>query len=190
MPENRRQKNEREGGDFFERLAEHPAARRWILIGGIAGIALIFLSGLFTGGESAAENGAPETGRLVSAQEYAAGLQQELAALISGMEGAGDAQVLVTLDRSSEQIYATEERSSARTESAGSDGESETTYFSVRGSDGSEQALPLTELQPVIRGVVVVCPGGGDPAVAERITQAVTTALDISSARVCVVQSK
>ena len=106
------------------------------------------------------------------------------------MEGAGDAQVLVTLDRSSEQIYATEERSSARTESTGSDGESETTYFSVRGSDGSEQALPLTELQPVIRGVVVVCPGGGDPAVAERITQAVTTALDISSARVCVVQSK
>lgn len=75
MPENRRQKNEREGGDFFERLAEHPAARRWILIGGIAGIALIFLSGLFTGGESAAENGAPETGQLVSAQEYAAGLQ-------------------------------------------------------------------------------------------------------------------
>ena len=67
---------------------------------------------------------------------------------------------------------------------------SRATYFSVRGSDGSEQALPLTELQPVIRGVVVVCPGGGDPAVAERITQAVTTALDISSARVCVVQSK
>ena len=82
--------------------------------------------------------------------------------------------MLVTLERSAEQVYATEGRSSARAESGGSDEEEETTYFSVRGSDGSEQALPVTEVQPVIRGVVIVCPGGGNPAVAERITRAVT----------------
>ena len=46
MPENR--KRNEEGGGFFERVAQHPSARRWILIGGIAGIALIFLSSLFS----------------------------------------------------------------------------------------------------------------------------------------------
>lgn len=190
MPGDNRKTEKTEGGGFFERLAEHPAARRWILIGGLAGIALIFLSGLFSPGESPSDSPSPETSQLISADEYAGSLEDRLSSLISAMDGAGEARVLITLDRSAEQIYATEERSSERVQSAGSDGESETTYFSVRGSDGSEQALPLTELQPVIRGVVIVCPGGGDPAVAERISEAVTTALDISSARVCVVPSK
>ncbi len=188
MPENR--KRNEEGGGFFERVAQHPSARRWILIGGIAGIALIFLSSLFSG-QGQTEEIPDNTGQqVISAQDYAISLQEELSALISQIEGAGEAQVLVTLERSAEQVYATEGRSSARAESGGSDEEEETTYFSVRGSDGSEQALPVTEVQPVIRGVVIVCPGGGNPAVAERITRAVTTALDLSSARVCVVQAK
>ena len=188
MPENR--KRNEEGGGFFERVAQHPSARRWILIGRIADIALIFLSSLFSGQGQTEEIKSNTGQQVVSAQDYALSLQEELSALISQIEGAGEAQVLVTLERSAEQVYATEGRSSARAESGGSDEEEETTYFSVRGSDGSEQALPVTEVQPVIRGVVIVCPGGGNPAVAERITRAVTTALDLSSARVCVVQAK
>lgn len=188
MPESR--KRNEEGGGFFERVAQHPSARRWILIGGIAGIALIFLSSLFSGQGRTEEQAAPAEQQIVSAQEYVISLQEDLSSLISQIEGAGDAQVLVTLERSAEQVYATEGRSSARAQSGSSDEEEETTYFSVRGSDGSEEALPVTEVQPVIRGVVIVCPGGGNPAVAERITRAVTTALDLSSARVCVVQAK
>ena len=42
------------------------------------------------------------------------------------------------------------------------------------------------EVQPVIRGVLVVCEGGDDPVVVERVTQAVTKALDISTAKVCI----
>ena len=42
------------------------------------------------------------------------------------------------------------------------------------------------EIQPVIRGVLVVCEGGDDPVVTQTVTQAVTRALDISSAKVCV----
>ena len=42
------------------------------------------------------------------------------------------------------------------------------------------------EIQPVIRGVLVVCEGGDDPVVTQTVTQAVTRALDISSAMVCV----
>ena len=95
----------------------------------------------------------------------------------------------MTLDQGSEQVYATEERGSNRAQEGEQDEEWETTFYSVRGSDGSEQALPVTEKQPVVRGVVVVCTGGGDPAVCESVTTAVTTALDISSARVCVLEA-
>lgn len=60
----------------------------------------------------------------------------------------------------------------------------------MKGSDGSEQALAVTEIQPVVKGVVVVCDGGGNPAVQQSVTEAVTTALDISSVRVCVIKAK
>ena len=105
------------------------------------------------------------------------------------MAGVGDTQILVTLEQARSRF--TQQKSAVPTvhRRGEQDEEWETTFYSVRGSDGSEQALPVTEKQPVVRGVVVVCTGGGDPAVRESVTTAVTTALDISSARVCVLEA-
>ena len=47
----------------------------------------------------------------------------------------------------------------------------------------------VTEILPKIRGVVVVCDGGDDIAVCERVTEVVTTALNIPQRRVCVTKS-
>jgi len=44
------------------------------------------------------------------------------------------------------------------------------------------------EYLPRVNGVTVVCDGGGDPVVVERITKAVTTALAITSTHVCVIK--
>ena len=49
-----------------------------------------------------------------------------------------------------------------------------------------KQALVVTEVQPTIKGVGVVCQGGDIPAVQQRIISAVTTALAVNSTRVCV----
>ena len=46
------------------------------------------------------------------------------------------------------------------------------------------------EVEPVVKGVIIVCQGGNNPTVQQNIINAVTTALDISSARVCVVQGQ
>ena len=50
----------------------------------------------------------------------------------------------------------------------------------------NDSTTKTKEIQPLIRGVLVVCEGGDSPVVVERITQAVTKALDISTAKVCV----
>ena len=144
MPENR--KRNEEGGGFFERVAQHPSARRWILIGGIAGIALIFLSSLFSGQGQTEEIKSNTGQQVVSAQDYALSLQEELSALISQIEGAGEAQVLVTLERSAEQVYATEGRSSARAES---------------GADVSFRGAGVSSLRPPVRGADVSFRGAG-----------------------------
>lgn len=47
-------------------------------------------------------------------------------------------------------------------------------------------AVLVTEILPTVKGVVVVCEGGDDPTVCARIQNAVTTALHITSKRVCV----
>ena len=52
--------------------------------------------------------------------------------------------------------------------------------------NGERQGLLVKEIQPTVRGVVIVCEGGDDPAVQEQITDAVTTALNISTKRVSI----
>ena len=119
-----------------------------------------------------------------------AGLEQSLAELVTNIQGAGNAKVMVTVERSAEQVYAQEEkRSTQTTEDRGSNNSTETNYILVKDADGSQRALAVTEVQPVVKGVVVVCDGGDDPVVQQRVIDAVTTALDITSVRVCVVKA-
>ena len=54
----------------------------------------------------------------------------------------------------------------------------------VKTADGGEQALLVTTEMPQVRGVAVVCEGGDDEIINEKITNAVTAALNITSKRV------
>ena len=49
--------------------------------------------------------------------------------------------------------------------------------------------MTVTKTQPKVKGVVVVSRMAGDPAVQEKLLTAVCTALDVSTAKVCVVGS-
>ena len=176
---------------FFEKFASNDKWRKIAIGVGLAGIALIFLSGLFQNnaksGDAAKAASQPPT---VQAQDYAGQLEQDLTDIITRISGAGSAKVLVTLEKDAEHVYATEEKKSTRTENSGTNNDdTETNLSIIKGADGGQQALKVTEYQPVVKGVVVVCQGGGDPVVQQNITNAVTTALNITSVRVCVIQS-
>lgn len=141
-----------------------------------------------------AENSMPETS--ATSEDYAAELEQKLIDIISSVEGAGETRVLVTLQSGKEYIYASEDStstdSSASVDSSGRQSSDERqdrqSSHIIIDTDQGEQALIRTELMPAINGVVVVCQGADDPSVAERIMAVVTTALGISSKRVCITQ--
>jgi stage III sporulation protein AG len=183
---------------IFDKLAKNETYRRGIIIVAFVGIALIFLSSLFRNdGAAATKTATSQTG--TTAEQYAVNLEQSLTDIVSRIQGAGAAKVLVTLERSTEYIYATEEKKSNQTAEDKSGGsatkneanvDTETTYILVKDADGAQKAIPITEVQPVIKGVVVVCDGGDNPAVQQNIISAVTTALDITSVRVCVIKAK
>ena len=76
--------------------------------------------------------------------------------MLSQIEGVGDVSVLLTIENSVEGVYL--ENNSTKTK----------------------------DIEPLVRGVVVACEGGDEPVTLERVTDAVTKALNISSAKVCV----
>lgn len=181
---------------FWRRFIENGRWRNLLAGAGLVGILLIFLSGYFSSGESPPETAQQTT--VSETQQYARQLEEDLAAIVGRISGAGPASVLVTMERGSQTVYAKEEKKSAQ--STGADGSgmgrseanesTETNYILIRDADGSQQALAVTEVEPVVKGVIVVCQGGNDPAVQQSVINAVTTALDISSARVCVVPGR
>jgi stage III sporulation protein AG len=54
--------------------------------------------------------------------------------------------------------------------------------------EGEKQALVKKIIKPQINGVAVVCEGGGDIKINERIIKTVATALGISSSKIIVEQ--
>lgn len=186
---------------LFQKLAENDRYRKIIVIAGIAGILLILLSGsLKSCDTSQSSQPQPASSQAaVTADQYTKALETDLTGIISQISGVGNAKVLVTLDQTAKSVYATEEKQSRQQTSEKADSQNgkseedysnETNYLLIKNSDGSEQALRVTEIQPMVKGVVVVCDGGDDPKVQQSVTDAVTTALHITSVRVCVIKAK
>lgn len=183
---------------FFDKLFENDLYRKIIIGACLVGIALIFISGFLKNNTQPSKTAASSQAA-VPADQYAAQIENSLVGIVTQIQGAGSARVLVTLERNTEYVYATEEKSTnqntedktgSETTKNAQNGSTEKKYIIVKDADGSQKALPVTEVQPIIKGVVVVCDGGDNPAVQQNIINAVTTALDITSVRVCVLKAK
>lgn len=182
---------------ILSRLKEYTKSPRFVkglVVVGLVGIVLILLSDLFQG--KAVDNQRPTTEiQYVSLAEYENQLEQGLAEIISSINGAGKTRVLLTMESTVEQVYATNKNlaqnnstnsSNGNLPSSDNDTQAESTYITVELSDGTEQTVLVKEIQPKVRGVLVVCAGGDDSIVREKIIDAVTKALDISSSKVSV----
>lgn len=142
---------------------------RWLVAIGLVGILLIGLSEWLVGSprEDSIEGG------YVSVGEIEEALERRVTALLSRVDGVGDCYAMVTVEQGVQQVYASEK-------SAGSE-----SVLTVS-TDSGPVGLLITEIQPIIKGVVIVCDGGADSAVRERVTAAVATAFNLSSRRVYV----
>ncbi len=127
---------------------------------------------------------------------YEAYLIDQISVMVAAITDEKAPHVTVTLRTNGETVYATENRTSERNSQEYSDstlnktlsdGDTEKTYIIVKNADGSQQPLVVTQIKPEIQGVVIVSKYGNNATVREKITQAVKTALNLSSTQVCVV---
>ncbi len=157
-------------------------ARKIIIAAGIILILLLFFSTLSFGGEKDAEVSAAE-----NPAEIELALEQRLERLVSSIDGAGSAVVMVTLETTSEHVYAEETRSETSlgtgTDSSSENRSSET---SIATAGSGRDALEKSVIQPKVRGVAVVCAGASDPVIKEKVTKAVSGVLNIGVSQVCV----
>ena len=78
-----------------------------------------------------------------SVTTYSTQIEGDLETVIGKIQGAGKTKVLLTMENSVEYVYL------------------------------GESSTKTKEIQPLIRGVLVVCEGGDEPVVVERVTDAV-----------------
>ncbi len=166
---------------------------RIIVLIGMIGIGLIFLSGLLKGDEK--ESAVTE--QTFDSAAYTAALEEKIHAMVSGISGVGEAKVIITLESSTEYVYVNEKKETADSTKDYAEGETkkeqerlnyEQNVILIDQEGGKREALLQTTLEPKVKGVVVVCQGGENVEVEKRVTDAVTTALAISTSKVCVVQ--
>lgn len=158
---------------------------RALLIAGLCGILLIFLSSVLSRSPADKSEGKAASG--ISAEEYRIALQRDVERIVTEITGDSSPTVMVTLESGMRYSYAdaTEITSSDSTGSTETASRSEArSYITVRTSDGGEQALLVAEQMPRIRGVAVICAGGDNEAIADKIYGAITAAFDITTKKV------
>ncbi len=155
---------------------------------GLIGMVLIMLSEWLPSGD-----GNTDTPTVKTTEQYRTETEQHLKELLSQMAGVGECSIFVTFESGVEYVYATEQKGNTdysenkndSSEQVSQKENSEESVILIDGENG-KTGLLLTEIQPQVKGVVVVCEGGENAEVVERIVSAITTALNISSRRVCV----
>ncbi len=151
----------------------------------VSGIVLLLASELVTT-EEAALSQPEQTTSSTDMQEYSERLEERLTAIISSIDGAGATKVMVTFESGSEEIYLHDFDYGENIDPSGKNSiERKDEYVIIDGSSG-EQGIVVRTAEPKVRGVAVVCEGGGSEQVRGQIVEAVTALLDISSARVSV----
>lgn len=168
----------------FTKYIEKLKNPKLLVIIGIAGILLIFLSSFMGENSEKPKDITAE----ITAEEYREQLENDIKKIVKEITGSRRVQVIVTLESGIRYKYADihEGSSADKTESdaISTTSEHKEGYITVKTADGGEEALLVTRQMPEVRGVAIVCAGGDDTYLAEKIENTVTAALNITKHRV------
>ena len=156
------------------------------VIAGLAGIVLIFCSDFFGGREKEDTFAEVSESETYTVEEYRQGLCDELGNMLASIEGVGRTKIMLTIDGTVRNIYATDNDIQQRETSSDKQSNEKQSCIVIRQNDGSEKALTIGQLMPKIKGVLVVCEGGDKEEVCIKVTEAVSAALDVTKSHICV----
>lgn len=110
----------------------------------------------------------------------------ELERILSGIAGAGQVQVMLTVARGEETVY----ESNLDTDTGETTSSQRKDTVVITGSDRREQGLVRQVNPPVYQGAVVLCQGAGRPSVRLAVVEAVSCATGLGADQISVLKMK
>ena len=141
-----------------------------LIAGAVIGILLLILGNTRMGLQETLAEASSETADM---EAYARALEERICTFCEGVEGVGKARVAVSLESGYRRVYAQEDSS-----------------YVLVGSGSSRGAVHLTDEPPQIGGIAVVCTGGGDPSVRQRLIGLLSAAYGIGSNKIYIAQAQ
>ncbi|PWL99350.1 MAG: hypothetical protein DBY04_01760 [Clostridiales bacterium] len=148
---------------------------------GLIGILLIVIGTIGEKRQTNADTGTAVEKNL-STLEYIETLENKIKTITEQITGSDHVKVIVSIASGPEYIYVSNEELD--------ENYSAKEYITVRTENGSDELILLKEIYPEIEGVSVACPGGDNPELQAKLIEVISTALDVSSNRICIVGTK
>lgn len=171
--------------EIFNKYVELLKKPKIILIIGVLGLVLVLISSAVSTDK---ESNANTSQKEITAEEYKLALEEDIKKTVTDITGSKKVSVVITLESGIRYSYAdTREETlteKQEKENKTSDNEFKEGYITVKTADGGEEALLVTTEMPKVRGIAIVCDGGDNEYIREKIQNAVTASLNITSKRV------
>jgi stage III sporulation protein AG len=162
----------------------------------IVAILIIFLSRYTVKSNKNKEDEKPVISESEKTEEYKKKLENELSQMISSIDGVGNSKIMITLANGTEYVYLSEKNKNVVSSEDYNNGydknkvsmsdNSQEKIILVDSSDGGKKALIKTEIEPTVKGVLVICDGGDDETVKTEVINIVSSLLNISTRKVSV----
>lgn len=171
-----------------------------IILGVCAGVVLIVLN--FIGGNSDnnnnnisginnINNGVKSDLSVTDTYSYVLEQEKKICEILKRIEGVSDPFVMITLDASSEYIYASKqsikESSSKNGETVQKEVQKDVIFY--ENDKNSKSPILVKEIQPKIKGVAVICKGISNAEIQLKIINFVSTVLNLPTNKVYVISS-
>ena len=150
-----------------------------IIIIAALGILLLLMPNSTTNRSSASDN------RDLRLEEYAKRVEDKICELCNSVRGVSDVRVTIYFSSGFETVYAYNEES--KTTSNGYN--SEKKYVTI-GSGTGESMVCVVEKMPQIKGVAIVCRGGGNSYTAQQLISLISSAYGIPTNNIYVAEGK
>lgn len=108
----------------------------------------------------------------------------EAEALLSGIEGAGEVRLLLTLENDGSRTYLAD-----RTEASSETGQRQTDHV-LRSAEGEELPVLVEYAFPQFRGAVVVCQGADSPTVTLALKEALSGLIGLGMDKITVLKMR
>ena len=163
--------------DWKEKLRSlHVFAEKWkyVWIILLAGLLLMMMGGDRT---ETVEVDDKNSDTAFSLQQF----EGQLKSCLSRIDGIGKVELMLSLDSSEHEVYASDIRRSA-SESY------ESVISTVSNGSYGEEPVRVTTNSPKFRGAVIICEGAGSDRVRLAVTEAVGSLCDLGADRIAVIQ--